>query len=266
VTPLDRAADRQQRLDRELHFQQARAAEMDTIVATPPAIIARYRECRHWRLFPREAMYHALQPLHGKQVLDFGCGTGEITTQLALLGARHVTGFDLSPALVSLARRRAELDGVTDRVTLTVADGEDTGLPRAAFDVIICYALLHHTDIAPVLDRVHDALAPGGTVCFYEPVAFLPALQWLRDRLPVPKEVSPDERQLTLDEIRMVRARFPRSRVMYFRGVSRLERLLGNGGRPYWATLLVLRALDRVLFALPGGWRLAGGVLVIADA
>src|SRR6266446_3584882 len=49
----------------------------DEVTRTPEDIRLRYRENRDWRLFPKEWIYKNIV-LKGKDVLDFGCGTGEI--------------------------------------------------------------------------------------------------------------------------------------------------------------------------------------------
>ncbi len=82
---------------------------------TSSEILSRYRQNRNWRDFPKEWIYRNI-PFQGKEVLDFGCGTGEITTQLALLGARKVYGLDVTQGLLDQTRRRAEYDGVTDKL------------------------------------------------------------------------------------------------------------------------------------------------------
>ncbi|MYE32588.1 MAG: class I SAM-dependent methyltransferase, partial [Chloroflexi bacterium] len=43
----------------------------------------------------------------GRDVLELGCGTGRVAVPLAASGVR-VTGVDLSPAMLALARDRAD--------------------------------------------------------------------------------------------------------------------------------------------------------------
>jgi magnesium-protoporphyrin O-methyltransferase len=45
-------------------------------------------------------------------VLDLGCGTGATAIRLAERGARSITGIDLSPASIEVARRRATIFGL----------------------------------------------------------------------------------------------------------------------------------------------------------
>jgi len=60
----------------------------DEKTSTPHHIIERYRKSRDWRLFEKEYVYHHCPPA-GKSWIDLGCGTGEITTQLASLGTKR---------------------------------------------------------------------------------------------------------------------------------------------------------------------------------
>jgi len=49
------------------------------------------------------------EDLHGRRILDAGCGTGALAVELARRGA-HVVAIDLSPTLVQLARERLPQD------------------------------------------------------------------------------------------------------------------------------------------------------------
>ncbi|HVB34918.1 MAG TPA: glycosyltransferase [Patescibacteria group bacterium] len=80
-------------------------------------------------------LFRSLGPLSGKEILDVGCGEAELSTQLARLGA-SVTGVDISPELVEVARQRAVADGVRDIL--------ETPLPEERFDLAACSAVLRH--------------------------------------------------------------------------------------------------------------------------
>ena len=74
-------------------------------------------------------------------VLDAFCYTGAFAVQAALAGARQVTGIDVSDDAVALARRNADLNGVSDRSTFIMANAFDE-LRRqvsvhAQFDMVI---------------------------------------------------------------------------------------------------------------------------------
>ncbi len=77
----------------------------------------------------------------GAAVLDAFCYTGAFAVQAAVAGAAQVTAIDISDDAVALGRRTADLNGVGDRCTFTVANAFDE-LRRlvsvhAQFDVVI---------------------------------------------------------------------------------------------------------------------------------
>jgi ubiquinone/menaquinone biosynthesis C-methylase UbiE len=53
----------------------------------------------------------------GSRVLDIGCGTGSLAIACARRGAQ-VTGIDISPQMLDIARRKVEQAGLTDSITL----------------------------------------------------------------------------------------------------------------------------------------------------
>jgi ubiquinone/menaquinone biosynthesis C-methylase UbiE len=82
----------------------------------------------------------------GKTVLEVGCGIGTDTIRFARAGA-HVTAVDLSEESLELARRRAEVSGLADRITFHLADAENLGatVPEATYDLVYSFGVIHHT-------------------------------------------------------------------------------------------------------------------------
>lgn len=72
-------------------------------------------------------------------VLDVGCGTGFLALLFAERGHR-VTGTDLAPEMIARAQEKARERGLS--VTYLVDDAEASGLPDAAFDLVISRHLL----------------------------------------------------------------------------------------------------------------------------
>ncbi len=92
---------------------------------------------------PAFADFHAWK---GKRVLDIGCGLGSMTQSFAEAGA-SVTAVDISLESLSLARRRMEVMGLTDRVEFFEANAEQLSdyIPTEAYDLIFSFGVLHHT-------------------------------------------------------------------------------------------------------------------------
>ena len=90
--------------------------------------------------------------LHGRRILDAGCGTGALAVEAARRGA-HVVAIDLSPTLVGLARDRAQDDPATRTIDFRVGDMFDPALGE--FDHVVAMdSLIHYkaTDVVRVLD------------------------------------------------------------------------------------------------------------------
>ncbi|MGN6782725.1 MAG: methyltransferase [Marmoricola sp.] len=111
-----------------------------------------------------EAVARVLTAAPDATVLDIGGGTGGLAVRVAGAGHR-VTLVDPSPDALAAAARRAEEDGVGDRVT--GVQGELADLPRllapASVDVVLCHNVLGLVpDAAAALATVRDLLVPGG--------------------------------------------------------------------------------------------------------
>jgi magnesium-protoporphyrin O-methyltransferase len=96
-----------------------------------------------WVANPEPARRVGGTPLLARSLLDAGCGTGLLAIDCARLGAR-VTGIDLSPTLVDLARDRLPTDLAPGSVQLLAGDMLDAALGEfdhlVAMDSLIHYA------------------------------------------------------------------------------------------------------------------------------
>jgi ubiquinone/menaquinone biosynthesis C-methylase UbiE len=96
----------------------------------------------------------------GLDVLDVGCGQGIDLAEYAGAGAR-VTGIDLTPRHVELARRHVEAIGLA--ATVVRGDAERLPFDDASFDRVSSNGVLHHTpDIVAALREIRRVLRPGG--------------------------------------------------------------------------------------------------------
>ena len=100
----------------------------------------------------------------GEAVLDVGCGTGVVAVTAARAGAR-VSGLDLTPELIAVARDNAALAGV--QVDLREGDAEALPFEDGAFDVVLSqfgHMFAPRPDVT--LSEMRRVLKPGGRVAF----------------------------------------------------------------------------------------------------
>jgi SAM-dependent methyltransferase len=119
-----------------------------------------------------------------RTLLDFGCGTGSTTPfLLALPGAEHLVGTDVSGELLEVARRehgseRAEFIPLRDP-------------PAGRIDVAYCNGVFHHI---PPIERpaavayVREALRPGGLFALWENNPWNPGTRLVMRRIPFDRD------------------------------------------------------------------------------
>lgn len=101
------------------------------------------------------------------QVLEIGCGTGGTAVKLAG-DIAHITGTDISPAMVGIARGRAEDNGRTN-ITFRCGDACEPsdvggmGFAAESFDAVLAFNMLYLLpDTEGAVARAYDLLKPGG--------------------------------------------------------------------------------------------------------
>jgi SAM-dependent methyltransferase len=120
-------------------------------------------------------------PARCAEVLDFGCGVGNVARALAVeLPGSRVTGVDASPASIEAAARRGgAVFVVNDEAGLPFADG--------SFDLVTAACVFHHV---PPGERVRWAreiarvLRPGGRLAMFEHNPLNPLTRRVVRRVP----------------------------------------------------------------------------------
>jgi trans-aconitate 2-methyltransferase len=101
------------------------------------------------------SLISTLHPQPGEHVLDLGCGTGQLTSEIARSGAT-VTGLDYSADMLAQARKNYP------DLTFVLGDAAAFDFPRP-FDAIFSNAALHWVkDAEGAVRSIAKALRPGG--------------------------------------------------------------------------------------------------------
>jgi SAM-dependent methyltransferase len=110
-----------------------------------------------WRRFGRRPSFA------GKRVLDFGCGHGAMTLEMARDGA-SVLGIDLDAERIGWAQEHVAGRPVSGDIQFRMADITTLGL-RDECDIIVSKDSFEHiTDLPRVLVALRDALTPSGAI------------------------------------------------------------------------------------------------------
>jgi SAM-dependent methyltransferase len=97
-------------------------------------------------------------------IADFGCGTGLLSFMLQ----PHVgslTGIDSSPGMLEVfmeKSRKLRLENVRSQLV----DLDKGDRLNGRYELVVSNMTLHHVrETAPLLELLHEALVPGGTLC-----------------------------------------------------------------------------------------------------
>ena len=123
-------------------------------------------EARKYFVEPHIPGFAEFEKWNGKKVLEIGCGIGTDTINFARAGAK-VTAVDLSSESLKLARKRAEVMGVSDQVTFYEANAEELSkvVPPEPYDLIYSFGVIHHTPYPEnVIKQIIQNYVKEGTV------------------------------------------------------------------------------------------------------
>ena len=73
--------------------------------------------------------------LQGKQVLDYGCGSGILAIAALKLGAKNALGVDIDEQALQASRENAERNNVSDKLELFMGTDQKLDLPKAPVTV-----------------------------------------------------------------------------------------------------------------------------------
>lgn len=147
---------------------------------------------RPWQVHPamrrmEDLLAQRLRLLAGANVLDAGCGVGDVAARLAEVHGLRVTGIDIQDDSITEARRRATRRRLSERLQFQQMDYTDLTFPDRTFDgAYTMETLVHSDDVERVLAGLHRVLRPGGRLVHFE-----------YSRSPKEQTAPSDERFLT---------------------------------------------------------------------
>ncbi len=118
-----------------------------------------------WRTAENSAAYLLPHLRPGLDLLDVGCGPGNLTRDLAArVAPGRVVGLDAAADVIATAQADADAAG-DERVTFTAGDVYALDLPDASFDVVHAHQVLQHlSDPVGALRELRRVVRPDGLV------------------------------------------------------------------------------------------------------
>jgi 2-polyprenyl-3-methyl-5-hydroxy-6-metoxy-1,4-benzoquinol methylase len=102
----------------------------------------------------------------GERVLEIGCGIGTDTIKFARHGAQ-VTAVDLTQRSLEVARQRAQLFGLEDRIQFVQVNAEELSsyIPIEPYDLVYSFGVIHHTPHPErVLEQIRKYIKPESSI------------------------------------------------------------------------------------------------------
>jgi 2-polyprenyl-3-methyl-5-hydroxy-6-metoxy-1,4-benzoquinol methylase len=123
-------------------------------------------EARKYFVEPHIPAFADFERWRDKRVLEVGCGIGTDTINFARHGA-SVTALELSGKSLEIARQRAAVYGVQDRIRFYEGDAEELSkfVPVEPYDLVYSFGVIHHTPHPErVLEELRAFTRPGSTI------------------------------------------------------------------------------------------------------
>lgn len=123
----------------------------------------RAREVNANNLFEIPERFALLPDLTDLRILDLGCGSGEHCKDYVKMGAKHVTGVDISEKMLAKAK---EINS-DPKISYIRMPMEDLDKLEGEFDLAVSALAIHYIeDYAGVVKNVARLLSPGGEFIF----------------------------------------------------------------------------------------------------
>jgi demethylmenaquinone methyltransferase/2-methoxy-6-polyprenyl-1,4-benzoquinol methylase len=120
---------------------------------------------RRWR---RSMVRHVVDSKPGL-ILDVACGPAGVTRSLARHSAATIIGVDLSEEMIRMGQANVRRAGLSERVALVLARGEQLPFADGTFDALtFTYLLRYVEDPQATLKELARVVKPGGSIASLE--------------------------------------------------------------------------------------------------
>ena len=108
-------------------------------------------------------LFDLIGDVKDKEILDLGCGAGGHDRKLIEMGAKHVTGIDISTKMLELAKK----DNPSDKINYVLMSMEDIDKLDKKYDLVVSSLAIHYIeDYDTLCKKVYNLLKDGGEFIF----------------------------------------------------------------------------------------------------
>jgi len=112
-----------------------------------------------------ETLFGLLDIKQSESVLDLGCGTGNLTSQMRKMSKGRIVGVDVSEGMIQEAIKKYK----NEEIEFYVKSAYDLSFDND-FDVIFCNSTFQwFKNVEIALSRIYSALKPGGRIGIQAP-------------------------------------------------------------------------------------------------
>lgn len=148
-----------------------------------------------------------------QKVLEYGCGEGSYSFDLAKLNAK-VYGIDISDVAIKNAKKLANETKLNDFLDFKVMNAEELDFPDRFFDKICGNSILHHLELKKSLLELNRVLKNEGSAIFIEPLGHNPFINLYRS---LTKNLrTEDEHPLKISDLALFNDYFEKVTIHYF--------------------------------------------------
>ena len=147
-----------------------------------------------------------------KDVLDFGCGTGNFTEKVINFNPKKIVAVDISEEAIKKAKNNPSLN--RKNIEYRVENCEDLNLNSDSIDVAYGSGILHHLNLNKSLSELKRILKKDGKIIFIEPMATNPIINLYRKLTPNAR--TSDEHPFRSSDIGLIKSLFVNVEVKYY--------------------------------------------------
>ncbi|MDE5871357.1 MAG: bifunctional demethylmenaquinone methyltransferase/2-methoxy-6-polyprenyl-1,4-benzoquinol methylase UbiE [Muribaculaceae bacterium] len=126
----------------------------------------------YWRNKALKMAAERLPERFPKMVLDVACGTGDVSFRLhELFPKAHITGLDLSPGMLRIARQKLGAMSLPAQKHITFLEGDSLKMPFPddTFDMVtVAYGVRNFERLEDGYREMRRVMKPGGVLCVIE--------------------------------------------------------------------------------------------------